>query len=249
MKKYLFIVFSFLGLFSYKSVNAQSFTTQMDTVFATYSGGTLVAPDYISTPSSNDSLRLAWRVIATNWPSDWLPYLSVCDNNNCYYNGTHTLWNSTTNTGGAQVSLYYKGTGTGTYNDFHAALSLSTVTTSGTFWFTIKLANFADTTFTKNITFVITDNTTAVRNVSSYPEDIVLYPNPAHGEVNIVYGAGAGVKNIAIYNLIGKVVSVFKPIDNSSAQLSIENLPTGIYFVRLMDAQGGLVATRKFTKQ
>ena len=84
---------------------------------------------------------------------------------------------------------------------------------------------------------------------SKVQDEIVIYPNPAHDEVNIIYGADAGVKNITIYNLIGKIVSVFKPIDNSSAGLSIENLPTGIYFVRLIDAQGAVVATRKFTRQ
>ncbi len=85
--------------------------------------------------------------------------------------------------------------------------------------------------------------------LSRVADEIVIYPNPAHDEVNIVYGADAGVKTIAIYNLIGKVVSVFKPIDNSSANLSIDNLPMGIYFVRLVNAQGAVVAARKFTRQ
>jgi hypothetical protein len=93
------------------------------------------------------------------------------------------------------------------------------------------------------------NNDSASAIISKIQDEIIIYPNPAHEEVNIIYGADAGVKNIVIYNLIGKTVSAFKPIDNSSASLSIENLPTGIYFVRLIDAQGAVVATRKFTKQ
>jgi hypothetical protein len=91
------------------------------------------------------------------------------------------------------------------------------------------------------------DSTTSL--LAKIQDEVVLYPNPAHEEVNIVYGNDAGVKNIAIYNLIGKVVSVFKPIGNSSAKLFIDNLPQGIYFVRLIDAQGAVIATRKFTRQ
>jgi hypothetical protein len=76
-----------------------------------------------------------------------------------------------------------------------------------------------------------------------------LYPNPAHNEVNLVYNTTADIKNIAVYNIIGKVIAVYKVTENNSANLNLENLPSGIYFARLINSQGNVVVTRKFTKQ
>jgi hypothetical protein len=75
-----------------------------------------------------------------------------------------------------------------------------------------------------------------------------LYPNPALNEINVVYDGSADVKDIAVYNLIGRVMMVYK-VTGSSANLNIENIPAGIYFVRLLNTHGNVVITRRFTKQ
>jgi hypothetical protein len=59
----------------------------------------------------------------------------------------------------------------------------------------------------------------------------------------------ADVKNIAIFNIKGEQVNMFKVGSTTSASLNVENLPAGIYFVRLMNGNGEVGATRKFTKQ
>jgi hypothetical protein len=89
-----------------------------------------------------------------------------------------------------------------------------------------------------------TDNDLSVQGKN----DVILYPNPASNYLNVIFNPDAGIKNIAIYNLIGRVVSVFR-VSGNSAKLDIDNTPSGIYFVRLMTDQGEIIATRKFTRQ
>jgi hypothetical protein len=80
-------------------------------------------------------------------------------------------------------------------------------------------------------------------------DETLLYPNPAVQEINIVYSAQANIKSIAIYNIIGRILTVYKVSDNNSANLQLENIPSGVYFVRLFNSSGEAVVTKKFTKQ
>ena len=43
-------------------------------------------------------------------------------------------------------------------------------------------------------------------------------------------------------------MSIYRAGGNS-ANMSVENMPAGVYFVRLINNRGDIVATRKFTKQ
>lgn len=79
-------------------------------------------------------------------------------------------------------------------------------------------------------------------------DGIAVYPNPAYGELNVLFDINTGIRNITVYNLIGKAITVYK-VNGNSAKLDTENLPSGIYFIRLIDGQGRVVATRKFTHQ
>ena len=85
--------------------------------------------------------------------------------------------------------------------------------------------------------------------VAAKQGDVVLFPNPAVDELNVLYDPNADVKSIAIYNLIGKQMMVNKTSGTGSANLNIESLPGGIYYVWLMNSLGDVVATKKFTKQ
>ena len=134
--------------------------------------------------------------------------------------------------------------------DFHMVVDLTTATTNGSHYLTVRLNNNAVPTDTALSTFVITrGSTTGVQYIPKSSDDVVLYPNPAHDEVNVIYNASADIKSIAVYNIIGKIMAVYKVTENNNANLHIENMPSGIYFVRLMNSNGTVVLTRKFTKQ
>lgn len=88
---------------------------------------------------------------------------------------------------------------------------------------------------------------TGINNVAKQ-DNIVIYPNPARSEVNIVFDRSADIKSIAIYNLIGKAVTVYK-VNGNSAKLDVESIPSGIYFLRMLDGLGHVITTRKFVHQ
>ena len=241
MKRLSTLIVGVFMLFSVGS-NAQSFTIA-DTVRSTPIGNATVL-DVITAGSS--SVEIGWKVSASDFPADWLPLFSLCDNTTCISNGpptANTLWP----TGTSHVSMPYPASAVG---DFHMIVDLTTATTNGTHYLTVRLNNNAVPTDTALTTFVITHgSTTGVQYMPKSPDDVILYPNPSHDEVNVIYNASADIKSIAVYNIIGKVMAVYKVTENNNANLNIENIPSGIYFVRLMNSNGSVVLTRKFTKQ
>ena len=103
---------------------------------------------------------------------------------------------------------------------------------------------------TRTLYFIGYKNSTpAGVNTIVSDDNIVIFPNPAREAVNVVFDDKADIKSIAVFNLIGKVLNVYKTTDNGSAKLDISNIPAGIYFLRLMNGQGQVVATRRFTRQ
>ncbi len=232
-------------MFSAVMLKAQTFTVVSDTVVCSLnSGGT--PSDNITNTSATGGLRIVWHVVTGDFPADWrtAACFGICDNNTCYGNdGGTALWNGST-PGPNHYSMPY------TYNTpggFNLSLSYATVTT-GTHYITIELKDTSGATYTKNITFLVTKAPTSVPIVTNGEEKVMLYPNPATDELNVVYDANADVKNIAVYNIIGKVMNVYK-VTGNSANLNLDNIPSGIYFVRLFNSNGNVVVTRKFTKQ
>jgi hypothetical protein len=144
----------------------------------------------------------------------------------------------------SQVSFAYVPTVAG---DFHALFIGDNAPNNSSAWIKVLAADTVNN-YSKTLTFIATKGPLGVVNIAKYDDDVILYPNPAKGSVNLVFDPSMGVKNIAIYNLIGKAVSVYKVVGNS-AKLELDEIPSGIYFVRLINSQGKIVATRKFTHQ
>lgn len=247
MKKIFIFIFSAVTLLGAIKSGAQTFTKQKDTATYTYIGtGAQSIFDKISVPASGSPVTLKWNIISCNFPSDWLASGSpgMCDNNLCYnFTGTGGLWPS----GSSHFSTPY--TPGATNGDFHMLINLGlpSITSSGTYYATVRLVNSAgmdSTTATFAITYNVPNEVPAVHS----NEDVTLYPNPAISEVNLVYDANAEIKTIAVYNIIGKPMAAFR-VSGNSANLNLENIPAGIYFARLVNAQGEVVVTRKFTKQ
>jgi len=228
-----------------------TFTVASDVVTVTVLK-TLSPADNITNITGNN-LALSWHVTACDFPVDWLTVAAfgICDDVNCRNNSGGSLWNETTGSGNTFTSIYY--TNGAVLHDsvggFSLSLDLASATTMGTHSVTI---NIRDTVsgYNKNVTFTISKlvNTVAVPAVPVGGGDVILYPNPANDDVNVIYDAASDVRNIAVYNIIGNVLTVYK-VSGSSANLDLSNFQSGIYFVRLYDGEGRVVATKKFTKQ
>ena len=253
MKKILLFIVCAIGLLAPRNVAAQSaatFSPAADTIWATVPT-TATVVDAI-TNLTGSSLNFKWRVISSNFPADWYTptALGICDNNGCLLNTGYVLWNGTS---GGFDSCHYGGNGAhDSLGDFHLQLDLTSAS-SGSHYLTISATDVTNGSFggySRTFTFVINKVGAAVSNVNNSESDVVLYPNPTTtDEVNLVYSPSADVKNIAVYNVIGKMMSVYKVADNTGANLRLDNMPSGIYFARLFNSHGDVVAIRKFTKQ
>jgi hypothetical protein len=253
MKKIALLISGLSLAFALNS-NAQSAVTGTtptfhvgDTVYATVTGAATVHDDITNTYS--DSVRVQWHVIYSDLPADWYPTgslttsVGMCDNNLCY--GFSSLYPSMATRLSGKYAMAPGG-------DFHMLLNLTGATTMGTHYVTLRLVSVNKNTYvpidSTTTTYAITKAPVSVPVVSNGSEEIIIYPNPAREELNVVFDANSDVKTIAIYNIIGKVVSVFK-VNGNSANLSLDNMPGGIYVVRLVNGEGAVVGTRKFTKQ
>jgi len=178
-----------------------------------------------------DSIYINWHIdfLSSSVPIGWS--VAPCDNDNCYgYVSTTHMSNKIAPDSIALWTVKIDPTGGGI----------------GTAWVTERMIdNNGDSS--RAVVFILTKSTTGVSKTMLPVDDVVLYPNPAKNDVNIIFNGSLNIHSVAIYNLIGKVVAVFKTAGNS-ANLNIENLPSGIYFLRMMDANSNVVTTRKFTK-
>ena len=71
---------------------------------------------------------------------------------------------------------------------------------------------------------------------------ITVMPNPTTGVIHI---KGAGMTNISIYNVLGQLVKEAGNTDN----ISISELPTSLYFLRLSDNRGQVIYQDKIIKE
>lgn len=247
MKNILLTLLAFAGFLFPVQANAQtaSFSVPYDTVYASVSGVATINDNILnfSTPAG---LYLHWHVSASDFPADWLTSVAfgICDNRNCYNNADDTLWNMATSYGYPFVSVSYVEGDTGL---FDLSLNLTYSTTLGSHYVTITITD-PGSFYSKNVTFVINKIPTSVNSISKASENVLFYPNPATTDLNVVYDASLDIKTISLYNIIGKLAAVYK-VPASSANLNLENIPSGIYFVRLVNSLGEAVITRKFTKQ
>lgn len=238
MKKFITLLSLAGTLLGAGSAKAQSFTFQSgDTVYVT-TGGTYTSHNNIINNGST-ALKVQWKVITNTYPTDWVPTFGICDNMMCYSGGDIAV-------GVERESLDYP-VGT-TPGDFHITGDLTGTSGTGPGVVRIRVNNKSIPTDTAIITFIVNKPTASVLPSAKTVDAVQLYPNPATSSVNVVFDEAAEVKTIAIYNIIGKQMSIYRAGGNS-ANMSVENMPAGVYFVRLINNRGDIVATRKFTKQ
>lgn len=212
---------------------AQSFTVDKDT-------NTSVVPNDNKinfTNVSSSTITLKWNIVATNLPQSWqLSGFGICDNNLCWnYDTTSSEWIKPRTS---------KDVAPNTKMELKLQIADNNLPNGGPYFVTVNVNNGSDNI---PVTYLVSKFPTGISTIRR-SEDITIYPNPAHNELNVLFDGNAGIKNISVYNLIGKVVSVYR-VSGNSAKLELSNIPSGIYFVRLVDNVGNVVATRKFTRQ
>jgi hypothetical protein len=90
------------------------------------------------------------------------------------------------------------------------------------------------------------DGTTAVTSVSKN-SSLIVYPNPATGQLTITFGTNVANGTLSVVNAItGQVMKVQSNINRSSLVMDISALATGNYILKMEDGSSAYVG--KFTK-
>lgn len=140
------------------------------------------------------------------------------------------------------INLAY--TPVGEYNALAQGYVAYTVNAKSTVQIGTKLENFADIYFDYNAP--VRTNTTintytknsGVQSVGDMDYSLVLYPNPNSGVMQLIVPESLGTDlTLEIYNLQGQVVDKTKNF-NPSSSISTEQLPSGIYILKVMTAEG-----------
>jgi hypothetical protein len=240
MKKILLGIFS---LFISLAVHAQSFVTESgadDTVRNSYSSGSEIKVYNRIGSASSTPVTLKWRVISSNFMTGWDPATSgICDNSLCRFD-VNALQSSSS----SETSDPYSAS----KGDFHVLFAVNNPANGTSARVTVHLTDEA-TAYSRTLTFIAYKSALGITTTVIGDDNVKLFPNPARDFINVLYDSKANVKTAAIYNLIGKTIQVYKVSDNNSAKLDLENVPSGVYFLRLMNANGQVVATRRFTRQ
>ncbi len=220
------------------------------------SGGDLTVVNGIRSGTTTDVL-LKWSVVSasTSFGPGWeMVGSGVCDNNTCWNasaaNASNNLFNNDTliESNPYDNSAFSTSGSFGTMHDFHVVFAANNPPNGSAAIVRVNAMDKNSLT-TKTLTFIAYKGTLGVNTFKS-SDDIVLFPNPAHEAVNVVYDPSFGVKTIAVYNLIGKLVGpLYRPTSAGSARIDLGEVPSGVYFLRMMDGQGRVVATRRFTRQ
>jgi hypothetical protein len=233
MKRIVLFALVTLGI-SLGQAKAQSFSLAHDTTMA-FTGASADVHNTVTNLTTN-SLQMAWKMTNSSIASGWV-VSGVCDINLCYN------W-----AGDVETGITKNCTVNSSSNmDFKVQYNATSGAIGSSSFITFRFVD-VNTGLSKSATFIATKVPTGVVNVSKVDDDIVLYPNPAKDDLNVIFDPNSDVKNIAVYNLIGKIVSIYK-VNGNNAKLNVSNVPSGIYFVRLLDGQGRVIATRKFTRQ
>jgi hypothetical protein len=170
--------------------------------------------------------------------------------------GVALTWQTASETENAGFHVQRQ-TGTGAFTNVHFTPGAGTTTAPQRYRFTDRSVPFAAETLTYRLRQVDSDGTAtlsdAVEVTLGAPTRLRLhapYPNPARSGVTLRYALPAATDvDLAVYDVLGRRVATLvqglQPGGRVERRLDTRRLPSGVYFVRLVD--GGEVRTQRLT--
>ncbi len=223
----------FFLFFSMLTINAQDiFYVSDDIVVSTGSsedGETIEAKNYIKNNTSK-TVNLVWEK-DLNIPEGWQVF--ICDNAGCYPHETFSSNFSIAAGDSSEIKVQFKpkgivgsGSASVTFTDPEDDTIAGTASFEGDAW-----------------AVGLEDNITSTEQVFN------TYPNPVRNTLNVELQNYNEVQELEVYNMVGQSVGRYF-IDNPSEvqKLDVFDLEDGMYFISLLDANGQLVNTKRFSK-
>lgn len=195
----------------------------LDTLMSTYSG----------------NKQVTWSIVKVSGPSQWS--FTNCDPASCYsaQSPYNYLSNSTTNT------PWVLAPSTSGVFTFHVILH--SIAGSGTYKLTAWVdGDSLNTAVSRNLNITVTQ---AMGVSKLATPEIKLYPIPANDVLNVDLNNFNTAKRVEIYNLIGAKMGSYPVDGDSNNNIPVNNLNSGMYFVKVMDARNGILTTKTFQKR
>ncbi len=168
--------------------------------------------------------------VTTNLTVNSLPSLSVAaaDTNVCISSSAVSL-----------IALPLGGTWTGA--GIVGSTFSPSIAAAGTHIITYTYTDINACANTAQITMVV--NLCTGINAASNTASFTVYPNPTNSTLTI--NTSLNYSSIQIINMLGQVVFT----KEKSTLLNLSSLPSGIYFIQLVDTKGSVIGKEKFVKE
>lgn len=258
MKKFFILSALCLG-FAATSTYAQVFELEADTVTENTVGLDVTSPtvnlddavtvyNHVNNASSADITGLKWKIIQTfdsaNAPyKGWYIY-NFCDNITCYTTPNLTV--------PASNPVAYKEFTFATIaergrSDFKMQVVVPSTTPVGTTGIAkVRVWNSSQDDTATYIVKKIGPNSIDVVKMSD--NRVTVYPNPATiSNVSIYVNKDLKATQARVYNLLGAEVGAVK-IEGELGRLNTADYAAGTYVIKIQDASGAVLATRKLIK-
>ncbi len=177
--------------------------------------------------TSSQTKRIVWQRNIISLPNGWQSL--VCDINQC--------WTSGVNASPDTIVLAANGT-----SNLDAYVRPNQISGSATIELKATEVGNAANTVTGRYLFT---TTTSSRELNKNSSSLKVYPNPTTDYFMLIDDTDV-IERIVIYNIIGRQVRNYNVVNNF--KYSVNDLPEGIYIVRLLNGSGNTVKTIRLNK-
>jgi Secretion system C-terminal sorting domain len=228
MKKYVLLILVFTTIIMLRGTAQVTVTITPNAIAST------VNPDSFEIKgkatfknTSSATKKFTWVRNILSIASGWQAL--VCDNKSC--------WSSTVGTAPEQIELAPNGTS-------NLDVYIRPSGKGGTASVEVRVSEVGNdaNAATAKYTFSSTTSTKDVKNTTS---NVRIYPNPATDYFMLMDNNDA-VDRVVIYNIIGRQVRSYKAVDGT--KYTVNDLPEGLYIIRLLNGAGTTVKTVRLNK-
>lgn len=181
---------------------------------------------------------IKWKVISVQIPSDW-KVVGICDNNTCY--SDDAVINGVSEPPPTQAIV------PGGQSLFDLRMYAPYTASNGTGTVKIRTNTLSQV---DTLIFIVNKTPTGISIIQADDKRVSLYPNPATNNLHIVADKALNAKSISIVSINGaQAMNIAVKAGTETTDVNINSLATGNYMVRINDASGNVITTRKFVKK
>lgn len=229
------------------NAGAQEFTLKADTLTETTAGMTppqgsswdnytINMYNYVRN-STQASLSVQWQIFEKNLPNGWGIY-GFCDNATCRLETSPAI-----TTGAVQAAMPIP---VGDSSLLEPRVKVPVEGDNGVG--IIRVRVFTNTS-ADTATYIIYKTASSIAAISLNDTRVMLYPNPAENQLSVYMDKSLNASRIDLYNISGANLMQHAVAGKETASLDIGSLASGLYLVRITDARGALITSRKFNKK